>query len=345
MNRREYLERAILAAGAIGLSGCTFNVDSAGNTTSSTATTVSSPSAAPTSAGSQTPAGSRTPSATPTGGPEINRGSTTQAERDTATAQRTPTRTPAQTSTRTRSVSATATPAQGATETIQTNRANELLIEYIEGGSGEGSYTVYFSNSQIEYGADADQHDGTDVITGSRASGSINSGTDNYFFGGQLTRIDYGGNLRFSVNGDVVEANPPTATETNTAMSTTEPTIDARITSFDPETGTFSPGEVQNATVTVINTGNVSYEFFIGYSARDPSGEGRPPPGQPASLPLDPGQTGSATVDWPVTDDVPTGTYGAFTTVRESWSESEGYGETLDSAEESNVFEVVSSRR
>lgn len=118
-----------------------------------------------------------------------------------------------------------------------------------------------------------------------------------------------------------------------------ETSVSASIESFDPEGGTFSLGETQTADVTVKNTGETEHTFYVGYSVRDPSGDGRFNGAGPPELTLSPDETGEATTDYTVTEEAPNGSYGAFATIRKSW-DGEDFGETLDEAEREDVFEV-----
>jgi hypothetical protein len=143
------------------------------------------------------------------------------------------------------------------------------------------------------------------------------------------------------------ETDTDTATDTETKTDSPESESDpeggtdvsASIVSFDPKGGTFSLGETQTAEVTVENTGDTEHTFYVGYSVRDPSGDGRFNGAGPPELTLSPGEIGEVTTDYTVTEEAPNGSYGAFTTVRESW-DGEDFGETLDDSERSDVFEV-----
>jgi len=81
---------------------------------------------------------------------------------------------------------------------------HELVVEYVDGSSGRGSYTADVTTTAIEYGEAADNEDGSDRIDGREIAGTINSGSDNYFFDGSVSAISYSGPLRFSVDGEAV---------------------------------------------------------------------------------------------------------------------------------------------
>ena len=71
-----------------------------------------------------------------------------------------------------------------------------------------GRYTLYFdAGKPVMYGEDADNEDGSDVISSAYASGTINRGTDDYYYNGGIS-IKYTGNLRFIADGEVIEENP-----------------------------------------------------------------------------------------------------------------------------------------
>lgn len=116
--------------------------------------------------------------------------------------------------------------------------------------------------------------------------------------------------------------------------------VGAAIVAFEPEGGTFSPGETQTATVTIENTGASGGTFQVGYSVTTPGGEGVPGGGG-SDLTLAPGETGSTTGSWTVTAEAPEGTYGAVVTARTGW-EGGATGTVLDTATATDVFEVIS---
>jgi len=106
-----------------------------------------------------------------------------------------------------------------------------------------------------------------------------------------------------------------------TFVGETETAVDARITGFEPSSGTVRPGEEATARVTVRNVGEVEHTFFVGYGVVDPNGgvhdnDG----GTGTTVTLAPGESATVTVSWTVESDAPPGRYGAGTAV---WRESD----------------------
>jgi hypothetical protein len=137
----------------------------------------------------------------------------------------------------------------------------------------------------------------------------------------------------------------PTSTASGTATSTSNPSgsIDARIVTFDPDQGTFEPGDAVTATVWVENTGDQRHTFFVGFSARGPNGNYHYNEGETGeSISLAPGERGAVTVVWQIGDNAPDGRYDAVTIV---WQEqrSEGLETELDREMTRGAFRISDS--
>jgi hypothetical protein len=89
--------------------------------------------------------------------------------------------------------------------------------------------------------------------------------------------------------------------------------IDTEITSWNVASGTFYPGDLVEATVTVKNTGSIENIFYVGYSVKDPNGDYLDAPY--ASVYLDAGSSNTIRLYWTVPDSPVVGSYGATVAV------------------------------
>jgi uncharacterized membrane protein len=124
------------------------------------------------------------------------------------------------------------------------------------------------------------------------------------------------------------------------AFTVEEETIDAQVVDFDPESGTYRPGDEVDAEVTVENTGNTEHTFFVGYSVIGSSGDTYDNDDETGeTVTLDPGERETITVSWEVTDDVPDGEYDAVASIWEESDRDELYTR-LGSEREYGAFDV-----
>ena len=115
----------------------------------------------------------------------------------------------------------------------------------------------------------------------------------------------------------------------------------ASITSFNPSSGTFRPGDSITAKVTVKNTGTTTRSFWVGLSYRKPDGSWYDvPPKQTRTL--SPGEITTVTFSYTLPSDAPEGWYDAVTAV---WNGYDSYRNKMieprfDSEERSDAFKV-----
>ncbi|NHN46565.1 carboxypeptidase regulatory-like domain-containing protein [Halostella sp. JP-L12] len=118
--------------------------------------------------------------------------------------------------------------------------------------------------------------------------------------------------------------------------------VDARVTAFEVQGGEYRAGDTVSAQVTVENTGDCDYEFFVGFGVIDENGTAYNNDGSTGHpLRVAQGETATTTVEWQVEEGAPTGSYDAGTAV---WRETDpNQLETrLDRATRSEAFTVVS---
>lgn len=128
----------------------------------------------------------------------------------------------------------------------------------------------------------------------------------------------------------------------DTPTTTPEPRVDAQIVEFDPSNGTYEPGDVVRANVTVENTGEADHTFFVGYGVVGPNGTVYDNDGTTGTtVTLTPDETKTVTVAWVVEPDVPPGTYAVGTAV---WAESDrdALETRLDEGTDDATFAVAS---
>lgn len=119
--------------------------------------------------------------------------------------------------------------------------------------------------------------------------------------------------------------------------------VSADITTFDPASGTFQPGEVAQTTVRVANTGTTDHSFFVGYTLYGPDGgkyDNKDSTGTAISIP----ESDERYVDlsWEVPSDAPSGEYEVYVAV---WKESDRHNlqTKLDDASNPSAFTVKSA--
>jgi len=136
-----------------------------------------------------------------------------------------------------------------------------------------------------------------------------------------------------------VYCNDGTSDSESTSV-TVNPAVDAEITGFSVDGGTYQPGDTVDATATVKNTGGSEHTFFVGYSVKGPDDEWRDNGDSTGkSMTLDPGETRDVNLEWTVEDDAPEGSYDARTSV---WEESDrnNLDTRLDDERDNDAFEV-----
>lgn len=117
-------------------------------------------------------------------------------------------------------------------------------------------------------------------------------------------------------------------------------TVDASITWFTPDSGTYTAGDTYTADAKVENTGDTRHTFFVGFDVRGPEDNYYNNGGTTGkTVTLDPGEATWTTVSWTVQDDIPTGSYDTVVAV---WKESDpdNLQTRLDDVVEQNVFSV-----
>lgn len=116
---------------------------------------------------------------------------------------------------------------------------------------------------------------------------------------------------------------------------------DAQIITCLIPSGEFRAGERVSAYVTIKNTGEVEWTFYVGFSVQDPKGEWWDAPYE--SITLKAGEAGNVTLFWTVNDSAPAGFYNARVAVWKSKTDNL-LTDMLDSIERYNVFKVIASK-
>jgi hypothetical protein len=87
----------------------------------------------------------------------------------------------------------------------------------------------------------------------------------------------------------------------------------AKIASGSVASGIFRPGDAVEATITIENTGDVDYTFYVGYSVKNPDGDYLDAPYTSVNLPV--GNSKTVTLDWTVPDGAIEGSYDAIASI------------------------------
>lgn len=115
--------------------------------------------------------------------------------------------------------------------------------------------------------------------------------------------------------------------------------VDATIVSYSISSGQFMVGDDVSAEVTVRNTGQESWTFYVGYSVQDETGKWWDAPYE--AVTLNPGEEETVTLCWTVNPQAPAGYYNARVAV---WRDKTDdiLVDMLDYRDKNNAFRIVS---
>ena len=116
------------------------------------------------------------------------------------------------------------------------------------------------------------------------------------------------------------------------------PKINAIITAYSISPGEFKYGDKVSAQVTVKNTGQEAWTFYVGFSVQDPNGKWWDAPYE--TVTLNPNEERTVTLYWTVDQEAPAGCYNSRVAVWESRTDNTLYG-LIDYRDEYNVFYVT----
>lgn len=137
------------------------------------------------------------------------------------------------------------------------------------------------------------------------------------------------------------ETETPNETETPTETETeSDGEVDGRIVGYAQESNSYTYGDTVEAEVTVRNTGETEHTFYIGFTVVGPNGDRYDNDGQThESVTLEPGETGTVTVQWDVEDDAEPGQYDVETAL---WAEEDDgdLNDELDRVSIPDAFEL-----